>query len=124
MHRVRELLIVVVQVGAVKIYVAAVEALQNKERKLIPNVIAGLSGVLDFLGDVLVTTDYPDKCDDERDKLDTPKLACSLPALFYTQTLSLHFRSPFCWVTERLKSYFLSVLKERKKGRSIQSFMT
>jgi hypothetical protein len=36
MHRrVRELLIVVVQVGAVKIYVAAVEALQNKE-KLIP----------------------------------------------------------------------------------------
>jgi len=31
MHTVRELLIVVVQVGAVKIYVAAVEALENKE---------------------------------------------------------------------------------------------
>ncbi len=51
--------------------------------------LLGCPGVLDFLGGVLlITTDYPDKCDDERDKLYTPKLACSLPALFYTQTLS------------------------------------
>jgi len=47
MHKVRELLIVVVQVGAVKIYVAAaVEALQNKES----NVIGGLSWSLRLPG--------------------------------------------------------------------------
>jgi hypothetical protein len=33
MHKVRELIIVVVQVGAVKMYVAAVEALKKKERQ-------------------------------------------------------------------------------------------
>jgi hypothetical protein len=33
MHRVRELLIVVVQVGTVKIYVAAVEAIQEQGKQ-------------------------------------------------------------------------------------------
>jgi hypothetical protein len=33
MHKVRSVIIVVVQVGAVKIYVAAVEALRKKERQ-------------------------------------------------------------------------------------------
>jgi hypothetical protein len=129
MHRVRELLIVVVvQVGAVKIYVAAVEALQNKESSSYLCYCRAVLGVLDFLGDVLITTHYPDKCDDTRDKLYTPKLACSsLTALFYTQTLSL---SPFplnlfVGLQRDSTPYFLSCLerkKERKKKRSIQSF--
>ncbi len=33
-------------------------------------------------------------------------LACSLPDLFYTQTLSISAHL-FCWVTERLASFFL-----------------
>ncbi len=100
-----------------KIYVAAVEALQNKE--------SSSYQVLDFLGDVLITTHYPDKCDNERDKLYTPKLACFFnSSLLYSISLCLSISAqPFCWVTERLNSVLLVCL-ERKKEKIDPKFMT
>jgi hypothetical protein len=83
-------------------------------------LLLGCPGVLDFPGGVSITTNYPDKCDDERDKLYTPKLACSLPALVYTQTLSPFPLTFFVGLQRDSSPYFLSVLKERKK-RLIQS---
>jgi hypothetical protein len=49
MHKVPRLIIVVVQLGAVKIYVAAVEALRKKERQYETQITTKINGFLSFI---------------------------------------------------------------------------
>jgi hypothetical protein len=102
-----------------------------EQGKLRPVLLLGCPGVLDFLGDVLITTDYPDKCDEQKRQIIHTQKTCMLftSSLLYSNSLSL---SPFplnlfvgLQRDDSSRTSCLSCKNERKKERKMDpKFMT